>query len=158
MTGVWPEGFVFTVPYPFVWEKTSVPGTDPEGPYSVEIMTWRPGTILVNREMPKNANPYEWCPDDDPKEVAHGTGAQIITIASVHKPGRFPTRVFYSRRWRDPNGKEFGKGGLRIKTLGAFKRLVSGYRCEFEVIELATAASDEVEEPVRSAEGAEPQP
>lgn len=114
-------GVVFSVAHPFCREKVSLPGDDPEGPYSVETMSWRPG---IRYEYGDNAY------GDDPDTVKEydGMGAQILTVVAVFKPGRFPTRVFYTRKWRTPDGKEFGKGGLRIKITSAFKRLIAGYR------------------------------
>jgi hypothetical protein len=116
-------GDVFEVAHPFVWEKVSLPPDDPEGGYR-EGMSWRPGVT--------QGEPDHWGECD---MVAHGIGAQILTVVSVHKPGRFPSRVFYTRRWRSPGGKEFGKGALRVKSLNAFTRLVRGYRHDFELIE-----------------------
>jgi hypothetical protein len=110
------EGAVLVVPYPFVREAASVPAL--EGP-PVDIMSWRPGTD------------YRYCAPDDTEAVAHAMGAQLLTVVSIFKPGRYPTRVFYTRRWRDPNGKEFGKAALRIKTLDAFKRIAAGYLHDF---------------------------
>ena len=49
-------------------------------------------------------------------------------MVSTHKPGAFPTRVFYTRKWIDPQGKTFGKDALRVTTLGYFRTLTKGYR------------------------------
>lgn len=46
--------------------------------------------------------------------VAHGMGQMLLT---------------------DPEGREFGKGGLRVATAAQFERLRSGYRHEFELVE-----------------------
>lgn len=114
-------GAVFTVPHPFCRQLVSLPGDDPEGPPSVERMSWVPG---VRFEYGDSA----YGDDPDTVEEYDGIGVQILTVVAVFKPGRFPTRVFYTRKWRVPEGREFGKGGLRIKVMSAFKRLISGYQ------------------------------
>ncbi len=115
-------GAEFTVTHPFCWDLASRPSGDPEGPYSQEFMSWRPG---VRYEL---LPPY-----GDSEAIADGNGAQVLTVVSVHKPGRFPARVFYTRRWIDPRGQSFGKGALRIKIVSAFRRLVRGYRDEYRL-------------------------
>lgn len=141
VVGAVEAGSVYMAPHPFVWELGSKPGDDPEGPHSIQFMTWRPGLRAV------------FLYPDDSEEVADGMGFQILTVVSVHKPGRFPPRVFYTRQWQDPRGRQFGKAGLRIKTLGAFKTLAGGWRHEFRMatgeefaehatVEMAKAASN----------------
>ncbi len=114
-------GAVFDIEHPFLREKVSLPPDDPEATGMDEVMSWVPG---VRYEFGDNAH------GDDPDTVEEfdGKGAQILTVVAVFKPGRFPTRVFYTRKWRDPDGKVFGKGGLRIKIMPAFKRVIAGYR------------------------------
>ena len=121
------EGDEIVVRYPFLWEAATEMG--PDG--VCEIMSWRPG---VRFEL---LPPY----GDDSEAIADGEGRQILTVVSVYKPGRFPARVFYTRRWRDPNGKEFGKGALRIKTLDAFRRITSGYQHEYRINKREEAAA-----------------
>lgn len=123
------------VPYPFCWDTfISYPGED--GP-SVESDTWRPGTRFVETD----SRSYY---DDDPdvESVADGMGFMLAEIISVHKPGRFPERVFFVRTWETPAGKVFGKTKLRITTTHAFRRLIKGYRHEFELVE--SGSTDEV--------------
>lgn len=109
-------GAVLCVRHPFVRDVYRAPDPDVG-----DAPCWRPGTR------------GEAVAPDDSREVADADGAQIITVVDVHKPGKYPARVFYVRRWRDPDGKEFGSGALRIKTLQAFRRLARGYRFEYEV-------------------------
>ena len=52
-----------------------------------------------------------------------GQKMQVVML-----PGKFSSRVFYVRRWRDPDGKEFGKPRLRVTTTAAFAKLTKGYR------------------------------
>lgn len=111
-------GAVFEHAYPFVRGKTTI--MDEDGP--AEIGTWNPGIHYV---------PIS---EDECDAVAEGLGKQILTVVSVHKPGRFPTRVFYTRKWETPRGKRFGKSGCHITTLQAFRRLIKGYRVSFKVV------------------------
>lgn len=110
-------GQLYEVEYPFVREKVSL--FDGEGPYETE--SWRPGTI---------AKPIA---PDDVINVADAHGKMLLHVVDVHKPGRFPTRVFFTRRWQDPDGKEFGKGKLHIMTVPAFKRRLNGFMYEYEL-------------------------
>lgn len=80
--------------------------------------TWQPGWS------------YEACGPhgEDSEEVWGGEGVQLRTIVSIHKPGRFPTRVFYTRQWRDPDGKVFGKTSLRVVVAPTFRHWLMGER------------------------------
>ena len=94
-------------------------GDEPEATQMQMVKSWRPGV--------------EWEQDDEyaAHGVAEALGEMLLTVVDIHKPGRFPTRVFYTRQWKDPNGKVFGKAGLRITTLDAFRRRLRGYMHEF---------------------------
>ena len=59
-------------------------------------------------------------------------GEMLLSVVSTHKPGKFPERIFYTRQWKDPEGKVFGKGALRVTTIGTFRRLLRGYRHKYE--------------------------
>lgn len=112
-------GAVFNIPYPFV--KETYHGYDEEGGFSKP--TWRPG---VKREGggSDGASIYT---------SADGRGEQILTVISTHKPGKFPERVFYTVRWKSPDGKEFGKSRVKVCGVQKFRRLASGYRYEDEI-------------------------
>lgn len=112
-------GSVFAFPYPFVRDEYEE--LDEGGP--VRVKTWRPGVR------------YEPVYPDDSEAVADGIGKQIVRVVDVHKPGKYPPRVFYTREWTDPAGRVFGKPGLQIKTLDAFRRLISGYRYHYRIKE-----------------------
>ena len=116
-------GSVFAFSYPFIREEREV--YEEDGP--VMMKSWRPGVR------------YEPVYQDDSEAIADGLGEQIVRVVDVHKPGRYPPRVFFTREWKDPSGKVFGKPGLHIKTLDAFRRLVSGYRYEYRVKDAANA-------------------
>lgn len=119
-------GDVFRVPYPFIRDTYTAFENDGEGHYgSSEQATWKPGTRIETVYI---------APDDcDAVYMADGVGEIILTIISVHKPGRFPTRVFYTRQWRSPDGKEFGKRGCRCAVSEKFRRLARGYLYPFKV-------------------------
>jgi hypothetical protein len=110
-------GQVFEHKYPFV--RTTYTEFDNEGHY--EVPSWKPGVESV------------MCPPDDCKAVCEGEGKQIITVVDVHKPGRFPTRVFYTRKFVTPDGVVFGKQNLRITTAQAFRQRVAGYAYSYEM-------------------------
>lgn len=112
-------GEVFRVRYPFVRERVTLCGED--GPY--ETVSWRPGVSI------ECAGPY----GEDTDIIANGEGEMILTVVDVCKPGRYPTRVFYTRQWVDPNGHAFGKKGLRMTTLDAFRRRAAGFKLAYDV-------------------------
>ena len=112
--------------YPFVRCVANL--ADDEG-CGYQTEGWRPGCTL---ETDENAGSYF----PELHYVADGTGAMVLDVVATFKPGCFPERVFYTRRWIDPDGREFGKTGkLRIATTGQFRRLLKGYRHPFEVCE-----------------------
>ena len=113
--------------YPFVRYVANLLDEDDGNPYQTE--GWRPG---CTKEEDENAGSYF----PELHYVADGTGAMVLDVVATFKPGRVPERVFYTRRWIDPDGREFGKTGkLRIATTGQFRRLLKGYRHPFEVCE-----------------------
>ena len=114
------KGDVCKVKYPFIYKKVSL--IDEDGPY--ETYSWLPGTD------------YAFVYPDDSEAIAHGNGEMILTIVDIHKPGKYPTRVFYERKWRDPDGNIFGKGGLHIATVQKFKRLISGYYHDYKIVKI----------------------
>ncbi len=118
-------GATLLVPYPFVRQVVTL--LNEEG-CEREELSWRPGAAAVD----DGAGFYE----DQPAFIADAMGARLLTVISTHKPGaRYPERVFYTQQWRDPDGKQFGKGGLRIATRPQFARMLRGYRYEFEIEE-----------------------
>jgi hypothetical protein len=106
------------VPHPFIREEYSA--SDGDGKYS-NYIGWRPG---VKSEFLRSGS-------EDRR--ADGIGAQILTLVGRYRPGEFPERVFYTRKWRDPEGRVFGKNKLHTKTVGNFNTLVRGYRGYFYV-------------------------
>lgn len=110
-------GAFFEARYPFV--RDTFTQYDGDGP--CEMPTWKPGTRA------------EYICPDDTADFADGIGSIILTVVAVFKPGRYPTRVFYTRRWCDPSGREFGNGKLRIATVAQFYILANGYRHDYEI-------------------------
>ena len=106
-SGVAPLVTTYERPYPF--KRGEVTLWDEDGGHTKP--TWVPG--------------WDYEPDG-PESMApvwNGEGHEIRTVVSIHTPApRYPTRVFYTRRWRDPDGHEFGRAGLRITTAAAFRR------------------------------------
>ena len=102
--------------YPFV--RTKFLSWDENGPWEDEC--WRPGCDKDRLE------------DGQADYAADALGAMLIEIVDVVKlPGGFAPRVFYVRRWRDPDGKEFGKKLCRVTTAGTLAKTVKGYRHPF---------------------------
>jgi hypothetical protein len=84
-------------------------------------VTWKPGTWVEAGQYSER-----WLCD--------GVGAMILRVVSLHDPGRpWGPRVFYTRSWRAPDGRVFGKRRLRNTTVAAFRTLSRGYRFSFEV-------------------------
>lgn len=108
------------VDYPFVRDTFYNVDVDGQG-FSDE--SWRPGT--------KHVIEY---PDGESTPVAHGLGKMLLTVVKrVEMPRRLAERVFYQRRWRDPDGREFGKRTIRVTTAAGFTRLLSGYRYRYKL-------------------------
>jgi len=105
-------GTEFKVPYPFIMANGY--RIEEEGP--VDFPSWKPG--IIQQET------Y----DGGSEELYHGVGAMVLTVVDTFKPKGWPTRVFYTRKWIDPQGRTFGKDKLRITTLGWFNQLRHGYR------------------------------
>lgn len=118
----------YDIVFPFLVTTFSpLPESDGEGGVSFpeERETWRPGWAPYANQYTEGS----YC---------HGWGREFRKVVSIHKPGRYPERVFYTRLWLDPDGRAFGKGSLRMTTTAAFKSWASGARYDgvFPEIEL----------------------
>lgn len=111
-------GAVFAVRYPFVRDSFTLPEFDGEGYTEVTTPSWKPGCN------------YRPCAPDETEPYCHAEGQMELTVIDVHKPGKYPARVFFTRQWIGPDGKRFGKGALRIMTMQAFKRRAAGWFAE----------------------------
>ena len=111
-------GKTYSVKYPYIRVEVTL-FDDPDGPYTIE--SWQPGV----RD--------EFCAPDDSEAVADGEGEMLFTIVDIHKPGDYPERTFYTRKWKDPDGKVFGKSRLHIKSTTAVDRLLRGYGYEYRL-------------------------
>lgn len=100
------EGATYGRWYPF--KREDFHGFDADGPFTSP--TWNPGWRY---ELVGHYG--DSCP------VWDGEGVQMRHVVSIHKPGRYPTRVFYTRQFRSPDGWLFGKTSLRMTTLAAFR-------------------------------------
>jgi len=108
------------IKYPFIMEEVEaiwevvweVAGTE-----IPKIEQWKPG-ITYTQE-----SPYQ-----DGEAYCEGEGFMVITEISRHKlPRPYPTRVFFTRKWIDPDGKKFGSNKLNIISLGTFNKIIKGY-------------------------------
>ena len=121
----------FTAGQEFVNQYPFVRGTyvefDEDG--QNEVGTWNPG---VRYEV-------AGCYGDEADVLSDGVGSQILTVVDVHKPGRYPTRVFYTVSWVTPDGRKFGKKKLRIATVEKFRRLSHGFHLHY-VVDVSEAA------------------
>ncbi len=84
--------------------------------------SWKPGTYFVETGYEEDA-------------VADGEGFILLTVVDRYKPGRYPERTFYIRKWQDPDGKVFGKDCLHMTTTGNFKRMLKGYRHPYSLVD-----------------------
>lgn len=98
--------------YPFV--RSSYVEQDEDG--AVVFPSWKPG---IDHEIIG--------PEGEAQAVYDDLGKQILCVVSTHKPGKYPERVFYTRKWIDPDGNQFGKNSLRISVKHKFIRLTKGY-------------------------------
>lgn len=114
-------GDVFEVSYPFIRDVYSE--MDEDG--TSESPTWRPGVRFEDRGHGEYS---------DTVTLADAIGHQSLTVVGVYRPGKFPLRVFYTRKWRDPSGKVFGKGTCRVTSIQAFRSIIGGYRHQFELV------------------------
>lgn len=109
-----------SAPYPFV--RDACPIFDEDG--VSEGVSWRPGT---------RTNVIATYYEERVRLEADGVGEILLTEVSRHKPGRYPERVFFTRQWRDPDGRIFGKTKLRMTTAHAFDRLKRGYAYPYDM-------------------------
>ena len=128
-------GKEYRVTFPFVTEKIDMGGYCKAAteslarPSSLSISScsdvdgsWKPGVRWVP------------CSPEDYEAVADAEGVMILTVVDTHKPpGRYAERVFYTRKWIDPDGVEFGHDRLLIISKGAFSRRASGYYHEYRI-------------------------
>lgn len=110
------EGMTFEIVYPFL--RDTYHAYDGEGGYDVK--TWKPGVEWEGGLYRDSAG-------------CDAEGLCRFTVVSVHKPGRYPTRVFYTRQFTNPDGKPFGKGRLHMVSVEKFRRLIRGYRDDYDV-------------------------
>ena len=119
-------GKAYEIIYPFIKCSYELYEDDGEGNYNVEkIDSWRPGCELHMEPCGEYVG--------DEEAYADSEGVQLLEVISIHKPGKYPERVFYTRKWKTPEGKIFGKPGLKITTRQNFKRMLKGYRYDYTI-------------------------
>lgn len=114
------EQTVFAFRYPFIREEYD----DFDGEGMVKVKCWKPGVRFEDE-----SNAYR----ETVHTYADGVGEQIITLVGRYTPPGYRERVFFTRQWKDPDGKLFGKKALQVKGVAAFSTLIKGYRYEFEM-------------------------
>lgn len=122
-------GETYTVAYPFV--RSSWSEMDPDG--AQDVPCWKPGIRFEQ---------YGY--EGETAEYADAMGEMQLTVVSTHKPGKFPERIFFTRKWKDPDGKLFGKSRCHVKTKQVFNMLLSGYAHEFEVCDAGIKQPEEI--------------
>lgn len=121
------EGESFEVEYPFVLETLDFPPGSQNPDDIGRCERYRPGVSVI--EDYENGHHYAVF-------KANGTGQMLLTVVGRYKPpGKYHERIFYTRKWRGPDGVVFGKNGLLVTTVAAFRRMLGGYRHPFEVVE-----------------------
>lgn len=114
---------VFERPHPFTRCIISVWCGDENSNARVDEERWRPGAWGQYCYSPEDVGP-----------AAHAMGVCRFEVQGEYKPGRYPTRVFFTQVFIDPNGKEMRRSGLRIKTKYAFARQLRGLPFEYELV------------------------
>jgi len=109
---------IYFVKYPFVKVKISL--FDGEDGFN-ELVSWRPGTL------PRMIYP------DDSEEFAHAEGKMKLSVVDTFKPGKYPERIFYTRKFIDPDGKEFGKNNLHICSIQKFRRISTSFYYDYVI-------------------------
>jgi len=121
-------GKVYAVRYPFFmssYEKW-------EDDFPTEVQSWRPGCQVDTNQGEDDYLPVRYY-------YSEGHGEMLLDVVGVFKPGRYPERVFFTRKWQDPDGKVFGKPNLRMTTKNNFIKMLNGYRHEYISDELEPA-------------------
>jgi len=118
-------GQIIETPYPFVRSTYEFPITYEPPQREKFINGWSPGCKFVE------FFDYDGIPSGG--FIANAMGHSIVEIISIYKPGKYPIRYFYTRKWRDPDGKVFGKNRLKIKSQGGFNGDIGPYRFEFDI-------------------------
>lgn len=108
------SGQVFEILAPFTFDMVDVIDWECEIPMPTTVPSWQPGFT------------HEFGYGGESEMVCHGFGHVIYTVIDFHAlPKPYPARVFYTRKFRDPEGREFGKTKLNTRSAAAFTRLVS---------------------------------
>ena len=107
------------IKYPFVLDEVDAVWDAVEeggGKWSIpKVIQWKPGVKYSEDQYSEYVE-------------AEGEGFMVITEISRHKlPKPYLTRVFYTRKWIDPDGKEFGSNKLHITSIGNYTKIIKGY-------------------------------
>lgn len=106
------DGDIFTVECPFILDKY----TEMTEEGYCTFLSYRPGVK------------WEFLEPDSSEPVCHGVGTVTYKVVSYHKlPHPYPDRVFFTRKFKSPDGREFGKNRLLVLTKEAFSRRAKAY-------------------------------
>ena len=111
MTAHIEPGATFIRPHPFT--KCAPPRGHGDKP----PLRWRPGAWNHEGEWPS----------------AHAMGSVTFHVVSLHSPPRYPRRVFFTRRFTDPDGALLKQSGLLCKTLNTFEGNVEDIGFEYDL-------------------------
>lgn len=68
------------------------------------------------------------------RRCADGMGEMTLTVVHVcDLPKPYRPRVFFTRQFRAPDGRLFGKRGLCVAGIAAFTRMAAGYAYPVEI-------------------------
>jgi hypothetical protein len=117
------EGDRFEFPYPFSRSTyDQMDGGDEDNPPTfTAVPSWKVGPSSESDGM------------DGCYSMADALGKCVLTVVSIHKPGKYPTRVFFTRTWITPDGKAFGKTKCRVTTVPTFLAMATGYMHDYEL-------------------------
>jgi len=113
-------GAYYEIGYPFIRDATNAGG----------FAKWKPGC-----RWDRSVARYDRVGKCD------AMGTMLVSVKGVYTPPSYPTRVFFTKRWIDPSGSEFGRNTLRCYALGAFTYLVKGFKHPFEIAPYLTLVS-----------------
>lgn len=116
-------GAVIECKWPLTWCLHYQPQIGP----GHAILGWRAGVFPRDGDGGSYQSYTEW--------DANGEGVARFTVISVHKPGKYPARVFYTREFVSPDNMPIHnkERRLHICSVAAFKKRVEGWPYSYDV-------------------------
>lgn len=109
-------GEVFERDHPFTWV------VEHRGDLDRENERWRPGAWETKYIYPDSA-----------VAIANGVGRVKFTVVSSHRPPGYPTRVFFTRQFFQPDGEAYASSKLRNCIASKFAKDIEKFPFEYEV-------------------------